>query len=99
LAVNQEEAWRTRRERPAPPPLTRSRTSTITPVAGEEHDHPGHYRTLNLTPQRKKEKILESLASYLAGISRQQPVLMIFEDLQWMDATSREFLNLLVSSG
>jgi class 3 adenylate cyclase/predicted ATPase len=54
------------------------------------------YRELDLTPQRKKEKTLETLLRYLAGFARQQPVLMIFEDLHWVDATTRQYLDLLV---
>ena len=50
----------------------------------------------DLTPQRKKENTLEALVRYLAGFAQQQPVLMIFEDVHWTDATSREFLDLLV---
>jgi tetratricopeptide (TPR) repeat protein len=56
----------------------------------------GRYRVRDLTAQRKKENTLEALVRYLAGFAQRQPVLMIFEDLQWTDATSREFLDLLV---
>jgi class 3 adenylate cyclase/predicted ATPase len=54
------------------------------------------YPTLDLTPQRKKEKTFEALLRQLTGLARQQPVSMIFEDLHWADPTSRELLDLTV---
>jgi class 3 adenylate cyclase/predicted ATPase len=50
----------------------------------------------NLSPQRKKERTLAALARQLEGLSRRQPVLMVFEDAHWIDPTSREFLDLAV---
>jgi class 3 adenylate cyclase len=46
----------------------------------------------SLTPQQKKEKTFEALLRGLEGLA-QQPVLMVFEDLHWMDPTSRELLD------
>ena len=56
----------------------------------------GGYPALDLTPQRKKEKTFDGLLRQLAGSARQQPVLMIFEDLHWADPTSRELLDLII---
>jgi class 3 adenylate cyclase/tetratricopeptide (TPR) repeat protein len=56
----------------------------------------GHYPTPALSPQRKKEKTLEALLRQLEGLARQRPVLMIFEDVHWVDPTSRELLDLVV---
>jgi class 3 adenylate cyclase/predicted ATPase len=50
----------------------------------------------NLTAQRKKERTLEALIAQLEGLSRRQPVLMIWEDAHWIDPTSRELLDLAV---
>jgi predicted ATPase len=50
----------------------------------------------DLSPQRKKERTLEALLQQLEGLSRQQPVLMVFEDAHWVDPTSRELLDLTV---
>ena len=50
----------------------------------------------NLTPQRKKERILEALIRQLEGLPRRQPVVMVFEDAHWVDPTSRELLDLTV---
>jgi predicted ATPase/class 3 adenylate cyclase len=50
----------------------------------------------NLSPQRKKERILEALIRQLEGLARQRPVAMVFEDAHWIDPTSRELLDLAV---
>jgi len=51
---------------------------------------------LDLSPQRKKERTLAALLRQLQTLARRQPVLMIFEDLHWIDPTSREALDLTV---
>jgi DNA-binding winged helix-turn-helix (wHTH) protein/predicted ATPase len=51
---------------------------------------------LDLSPQRKKERTLAALLRQLQALTRRQPVLMIFEDLHWLDPTSREVLDLTV---
>jgi predicted ATPase len=50
------------------------------------------YPALELTPQRRRQKTLEALASQLEALSRTNPVLMIFEDVHWIDPTSLEGL-------
>jgi class 3 adenylate cyclase/tetratricopeptide (TPR) repeat protein len=50
----------------------------------------------NVTPQRKKKKTFEALLRQLEGLSRRQPVLMIFDDIHWIDPSSREFLDRLI---
>jgi predicted ATPase len=40
---------------------------------------------------------LAALLQQLDGLARQQSVLMIFEDLHWVDPTSREFLDLVLA--
>jgi len=51
---------------------------------------------LDLSPQRKKERTLAALLRQLQALARRQPILMIFEDLHWIDPTSREVLDLTV---
>jgi len=51
---------------------------------------------LDLSPQRKKERTLALLLRQLRALARRQPVLMIFEDLHWIDPTSREVLDITV---
>jgi class 3 adenylate cyclase/tetratricopeptide (TPR) repeat protein len=50
----------------------------------------------NLSPQRKRQRTLEAVIRQLGGLARRQPVLMVFEDAHWIDATSRELLDLIV---
>jgi predicted ATPase/class 3 adenylate cyclase len=49
-----------------------------------------------LTPQKRKERTLAVLLAQLEATAARQPVLMIFEDAQWIDPTSLELLTLLV---
>jgi class 3 adenylate cyclase/predicted ATPase len=51
---------------------------------------------LDLSPQRKKERTLAALLRQLQALAQRQPILMIFEDLHWIDPTSRELLDLAV---
>jgi class 3 adenylate cyclase len=50
----------------------------------------GRYPTLGLAPLQRRRKTLEALTAQLEALSRSNPVLMIFEDLQWADPTSLE---------
>src|SRR4029453_14546907 len=56
----------------------------------------GRYPSLALTPQRQKRRILETVLSLLLERAEQQPVLVIFEDLHWIDHPTLEFLTLLM---
>jgi predicted ATPase/class 3 adenylate cyclase len=57
----------------------------------------GRYPTIELTPQQRRERTLQALVLQLEALSRQAPVLMIFEDAHWADPTSVEVLGLLVA--
>ncbi len=50
---------------------------------------------LDTTPQRKKEKVFETLLRHIEGLSRQYPVLITFDDLHWVDPSSLELLDRL----
>jgi DNA-binding winged helix-turn-helix (wHTH) protein/predicted ATPase len=54
------------------------------------------YTPLNLSPQRRKERILAALIDQLAELAIHQPVLMVVEDAHWIDPTSLELLSLTV---
>lgn len=51
---------------------------------------------LNLSPQRKRERLFEALLAQLEALARARPVLMLFEDAHWIDPTSRELIDLTV---
>ena len=51
---------------------------------------------LDWSPQRKKEKTFEALLRQLDIAARQQPVLLIYEDVHWIDPSSRQLLDMMV---
>jgi predicted ATPase/class 3 adenylate cyclase len=51
------------------------------------------YRLPELSPQDRKEKTFAALLAQLDGLAARQPVLMIFEDVHWIDPTARELLT------
>ena len=53
----------------------------------------GHYPTLELLPQQRRQKTLEALTAQLEVLCRSNPALMIFEDVHWIDPTSMEALS------
>ena len=53
----------------------------------------GRYPALELTPQQRRQRTLEALTAQVEALSRQNPVLMIFEDAHWIDPTSLEALR------
>src|SRR5262247_2404438 len=56
----------------------------------------GRYAALELTPQQRRQKTLEALTAQIETLSRQKPVLMIFEDAHWADPTSLESFGRVV---
>jgi class 3 adenylate cyclase/predicted ATPase len=55
-----------------------------------------HYPPLNLSPQRRRQKTLETIIAILLELAEHQPVLFIVEDLHWTDPTTLELLNLVI---
>jgi class 3 adenylate cyclase/predicted ATPase len=56
------------------------------------------YTYPSLNPEQQKEKTFEALIEQTYGLARQSPVLMIFEDVHWIDPTTLELLNALVDA-
>ena len=56
----------------------------------------GRYPTLDLTPEQRRQKTLETLLSQMEALARQNPVLMIFEDAHWTDPTSLEVFGRII---
>jgi predicted ATPase len=56
----------------------------------------GRYPALELTPQQRRQRTLEALVLQVAVLSRQNPLLMIFEDAHWTDPTSLELFGRVV---
>ena len=53
----------------------------------------GRYPQLSMSPQRQKERTLEVLLDQLAGLSRREPILALYEDVHWADPTTLELLD------
>jgi predicted ATPase len=53
----------------------------------------GRYPALELAPQQRRQKTLEALTAQVEALSRSNPVLMMFEDVHWIDPTSLEALG------
>jgi class 3 adenylate cyclase/predicted ATPase len=51
---------------------------------------------LKLSPAQQRRQTLSALLDQMEGLAKQKPVLMLFEDVHWADATSLELLNLAI---
>jgi predicted ATPase len=58
---------------------------------------PASGATAQLTAQRKKERTLEALVRQMEALSENRPLLMVWEDVHWIDPTSRELLDLTIA--
>jgi class 3 adenylate cyclase len=56
----------------------------------------GRYPALDLTPEQRRQRTLEALVSQMEALTRQNPVLMIFEDAHWSDPTSLEVFGRII---
>jgi class 3 adenylate cyclase/predicted ATPase len=56
----------------------------------------GRYPAVKLTPQRRRQRMLEAIALQVEALARSCPVLMVFEDAHWSDPTSLELLGRVV---
>ena len=56
------------------------------------------YPALDVTPERLKALTLAALVDQLLGLAERKPVLFVFEDIHWIDPTSRELLDQAVDA-
>jgi predicted ATPase/energy-coupling factor transporter ATP-binding protein EcfA2 len=54
------------------------------------------YPAVELTPQQRRQRTLQAVARQVETLARSCPVLMVFEDAHWSDATSLELLGRVV---
>ena len=54
------------------------------------------YPRLTLNPAQQRRRTLAALLDHFENLARQKPILLLFEDAHWADATSLELLNLTV---
>jgi class 3 adenylate cyclase len=53
------------------------------------------YPLPELTPERQKQRTMEMLVDQLEGLTAGQPVLMVYEDIHWIDPSTLELLGLV----
>lgn len=58
----------------------------------------GRYPADDLTPAQRRQRMLEAIVLDIESQARSNPVLMIFEDLHWIDPTSLELLGQLIEA-
>jgi class 3 adenylate cyclase/predicted ATPase len=56
----------------------------------------GRYPGLSLSPAQQRQRTLAALVEQLEGLAAQSPVLVVFEDAHWADATSLELIDLVI---
>ncbi len=49
-----------------------------------------------LTPQKKKERMLQGIVSVIVALTERQPMVLLVEDLHWVDPTTLELLGILL---
>jgi class 3 adenylate cyclase/tetratricopeptide (TPR) repeat protein len=58
----------------------------------------GRYGKLNLTPAQQRAQTMQALTGLLVEQARDKPLLLVYEDLHWIDPTSLELLDLLLDA-
>ena len=53
----------------------------------------GRFPALDLAPQDRRKRTLQALTAQVSRLAGQQPLLVIFEDVHWIDPTSLEVLG------
>jgi class 3 adenylate cyclase len=53
----------------------------------------GRYPTIDMAPQQRRQRTLEALINQIVAFAEQTPVLMIVEDIHWVDPTTVEALG------
>jgi class 3 adenylate cyclase/tetratricopeptide (TPR) repeat protein len=54
------------------------------------------YGALDLTPAQQRAQTMKALAELMVLQAAEKPVLLVFEDLHWIDPTSQELLDILL---
>lgn len=55
------------------------------------------HQRVQMTPQQRRQRTIEALIRQPALVFRDRPLLMIFEDIHWLDPTSLELLNMAIA--
>jgi len=78
--------------------LATNRLSEVAPLIAAMLSIPSgnRYPPLNFSPAQQRRQTLFALLDQMEGLANKQPVLMLFEDAHWADATSLEALDLAI---
>ncbi len=57
---------------------------------------PERYPPLTIAPERQKQRTLEALVAWVRADTLRQPMLLIVEDLHWIDPSTLELLGLVI---
>ena len=78
--------------------LATDRMGEIAPLIASMLSIPtgSRYPALDLSPAQQRRQTLSALLEQIEGLARQKPVLVLFEDAHWADATSLEVLDLVI---
>ncbi|MEJ2015499.1 MAG: adenylate/guanylate cyclase domain-containing protein [Limibacillus sp.] len=71
-------------------PETRALFAALLSLPGDR------YPALTMTPQRRKQRILEILTDRIVQLSKAGPLLLLVEDIHWVDPSTLEVLEALV---
>ncbi|HEX4182527.1 MAG TPA: AAA family ATPase [Caulobacteraceae bacterium] len=69
-----------------------------TPLIGEllKLEVPSRYPPLMLAPDQRRRRLLACLAAWVFYLARSEPLIIVVEDLHWVDPSSMELLQTLV---
>jgi predicted ATPase/class 3 adenylate cyclase len=60
---------------------------------------PETYAPLNLAPDQRRVRLLAAMTGWVFGVTRHQPLVIVMEDLQWVDPSTMELVQTLVEQG
>jgi class 3 adenylate cyclase/predicted ATPase len=56
----------------------------------------GRYPPLELSPAQLKKRTFQALVAIIESMASQKPVVMVVEDIHWIDPSTQEFISLLM---
>ena len=68
----------------------------VAPMMGLDGE--ARYGKLDLTPAQQRAQTMQALTGLLVEQAKDQPLLLVYEDLHWIDPTSLELLDLLLDA-
>jgi class 3 adenylate cyclase/predicted ATPase len=60
---------------------------------------PATYAPVQVSPEQQRQQTLHALLGLLLRLAAEQPLLLVMEDLHWVDPSTLEWLSLLVDQG